>query len=33
VFPDAFEIEDFSKIGIGPIGDVNEIGLDKGFGR
>ena len=29
----ALEIEDLAKVGVGFVGDVYEVGLDKGFGR
>lgn len=29
---DALEVEDFSEVGVGPVGDVDEVGLYEGFG-
>lgn len=28
---DALEVEDFPEVGVGFVGDVNEVGLDEGF--
>lgn len=33
LFADALQVEDFSEIGVGFVGDVDEVGLDEGFGR
>jgi len=30
---DAFKVEDFTEVGVGPVGDVDEIRLDKSFWR
>lgn len=31
LFADSFEVENFAEIGFGFVGDVDEIGLNKGF--
>jgi hypothetical protein len=31
-FAETFQVEDLAEIGIGFVGDVDEVGLDEGFG-
>ena len=32
-FLETFEIQDFAKVGVGFVGDVNQVGLDESFWR
>lgn len=33
LFAEALEVEDFAEVGVGSVGDVDEVGLHEGFGR